>query len=413
VLDKYSAPLYNGFKRSNLSEGSAMSLARQLVLFENGAGMPLPSGYGPRRPGRFEVARIVLAKGSLDTPERERFVRGICEVYTGVPVVERLAVAHNRIEVPGSESVERIKRGKRTLVVGELSPKNAVWRYGPRSTVYDHEWCFSVYGFCPYNCAYCYLGAVPGIWYSPAVRIYVNLPEIVSAIDRQATAVGRPVTFYLGTLQDGLALDPLTAYSTVLIPFFAGHRYARCFIQTKSADVRRLLDLEHNGHTVVSWTLSPREIAERFETNAPRVGARLAAMEACAAAGYPVCANFIPVVPCGDWEAQYLELAREVLDRVPLRRLALGGACMKHRAIELLEARKGKDNAISSHLAGRASSREGEQAFYSPGLCDRLFRQIAELAERFAPCRAVFDAGHGGTLALSFRRNDSYALFPN
>jgi len=390
-----------------------MCLARQLVLFENGAGMPLPSGYGPRRVKAFDAERIVLAKGSLDTPERERFVRGICEVYTGVPVVERLAVAHNRIEVPGSEPVERIKRGKRTLVLGELNPKNAVWRYGPRSTVYDHEWCFSVYGFCPYNCAYCYLGAVPGIWYSPAVRIYVNLPEIVSAIDRQATAVGRPVTFYLGTLQDGLALDPLTAYSTVLIPFFAGHRYARTFIQTKSADVRRLLDLEHNGHTVVSWTLSPREIAERFETNAPRVDARIEAMERCANAGYAVCVNLIPVVPYGDWESLYIDLVHEVLERVPLRRLALGGPCMKRNSIGLLEARLGKDNPISRHLAKQSARNGEEQLFYPTGFCNQLFRRIADVAKRIGACRPVFDHRHGGTLVVSFERDKDFDLFPN
>ena len=267
------------------------------------AALSLPTHCRRQPVERFAVERIVLAKGSLDTPQREAFVRQVSEAYPKARTEEKLGVPHNRIEIPGKTALERIARGKRTLVFGSISPKNAVWERELRNNVFDHEWALSVYGFCPYNCAYCYLAALPGVWFSPAVRIYVNLAEIIAEVSRRAMAAGRRTTFYQGTLQDGLALDPLTAYSTVLVPFFAEHRHARAFVQTKSANIERLLHLRHNAHTALSWTLSPRPIAERFETNAPSVDARLAAMERCANAGYPVCANFIPVIPYGDWEA--------------------------------------------------------------------------------------------------------------
>ena len=93
----------------------------------------------------------------------------------------------------------------------------------------------------------------------------MNLPEILAQIDRVANRSRKPTAFILGKLQDGLALDPLTAYSTTLVPFFAGHKYARQIIMTKSDSVERFLDLEHGGNTILSWSLNPPEIAARYE----------------------------------------------------------------------------------------------------------------------------------------------------
>ena len=58
-----------------------------------------------------------------------------------------------------------------------------------------------------------------------------------------------------------MALDPLTAYSTVFVPFFAAHPFARQVILTKSADVGWLLPLlgssqnTHTLHHLGMWVL--------------------------------------------------------------------------------------------------------------------------------------------------------------
>ena len=82
---------------------------------------------------------------------------------------------------------------------------------------------------------------------SPTVKIYVNIDRMVRRIDQTANRLAKPTAFYLGKLQDGLALDPLTAYSTVLVPFFARHEFARQVILTKSAEVHRLMELDPTG----------------------------------------------------------------------------------------------------------------------------------------------------------------------
>ena len=135
-------------------------------------------------------------------------------------------------------------------------------------------WHFSPYGFCPYDCHYCYLAGTPGVWFSPSVKIFLNLEEILGEVDRTATRLGRPTAFYVGKLQDGLALDPLSGYARTMVPFFARHRYARMVMLTKSADVENLLDLDHASRTILSWTVNAPEVAQLFECSTPNIATR-------------------------------------------------------------------------------------------------------------------------------------------
>lgn len=359
--------------------------SRQLDLFDvPDKGRHLPVASVLRAPAGFAPKQIILAKGSLDTPEREAFVRRICGVYPDVPVEEQLDVAHNRVAFAEADPVRRVAQGKRTLVIGTINPKCALWGEDKRFRYYAERRRLSLYSFCFYDCGFCYLAARDGVWFSPAIRVYVNLPEILAAVDRLARERGKEIEFCVGPLQDGLALDALTGYSTVLIPFFAEHRYARLNVLTKCVDIEALLGQDHRGHTTLGWTLNPPEIARRYETKAPPVEKRIAAMSRCAEAGYPLEASIMPVIPHGDWRRTYLEFMRYVLDRVPLRQLTLGGISMDSRARMLLECRMGEDNPISRNLR-RKHVDKTDKFHYPYGLCRALFQDIIELAQRRQP----------------------------
>jgi spore photoproduct lyase len=386
---------------------------QQLCLFGNSeTSVALPLVYEPRQVEGCSVERIILAKGSLVTPEREAFVRRICEAYPGVPVEEQLEVPHNRVRVGEADPLLRREKGKRTLLFGELGLKSAVWKNKSRGGMYPYPRFFSVYGLCPYRCVYCYLNVSRGTPFSPSVKIYVNLPDIVAEIDRQANEAAKPTAFYLGKMQDGLALDPLTGYSQCLVPFFARHRFARQVIQTKSADVERLLELEHQGRTALSWTLTPGEIAERYEPNAPSTEARLHAMERCAKAGYPVCVNVAPIIPAKDWEARYLQFVREILARVPIRRFFFGGLCMDRVNRSLLEQRMGKDNAISRQLYPHESNASNYWAYRS-GFADPFFREVMKLGRDAGSCRFELERLDGGALVVEFGERGNFDVFAN
>jgi spore photoproduct lyase len=267
-------------------------------------------------------------------------------------------------------------------VFGEL--KSAVRKSEEKGNTCPNYWHFSTYGYCYYGCSYCYLAGTRGVWNSPTVKIYVNLPEILEQIDRTANRIGRPVAFYQGKLQDGLALDPLSAYSTVLFPFFAQHPFARQVILTKSTATERLLTLDHRNHTILSWSLNPPEIAVQFEMNVPPVEARIEAMCSAVKAGYPVRAVVMPLIPVSGWEEMYDEFLQNLLLRVPLGRLTLGAICSYSNARNLMERKLGRDNVISRHIVDAKLAGDGRMR-YAPSIRIRMYNHLARFAREIRP----------------------------
>ncbi len=92
---------------------------RQLEFGFEAPAIALPHGHAPAAPKHFPVERIYLAKGSLATPERERFADAIRGVYPRAEVIRRLETAHPRIDLETADPLERHRRGKRSLVLGE------------------------------------------------------------------------------------------------------------------------------------------------------------------------------------------------------------------------------------------------------------------------------------------------------
>ncbi len=343
----------------------------------------LPTDYEPARPAYFEVERIYLAKGSTATPERRRFVERICALYPEAPVEERLDTPHNRLRLGGRDPLGLHRTGKHTLVFGEL--ESAVRFSEEKGNACPNYWHFSPYGFCPYGCKYCYLAGTPGVKFSPSVKIYVNLPEILHEIDRIARRQQRPTAFYLGKLQDSLALDPLTAYSTVMVPFFAEHPWARLTLLTKSAHVDHLLGLDHREHSILSWSVNPPEVSAMFEENVPTIDERLEAMRRVAERGYPVRAIMMPIIPIDGWRDAYAAFTRRLLEAVPIRRLTLGGICIYRSARDLMERKMGTRNTVSQHIDRSFPVAGDGRARYPRELRHEVYSSIIASARRLRP----------------------------
>jgi DNA repair photolyase len=356
----------------------------QMSLFgEPRPKLSLPVNYEPVRPDYVEVSRIYLAKGSLSTLERRRFVERICHLYPEAEIKECLNVPHNRIELNEDDTLALHQAGKRTLVFGEL--KSAVRFSEEEGNTCPNYWHFSPYGFCPYGCKYCYLAGTQGVKFSPTVKIYVNLPEMLEEIDRIALRLRELTAFYLGKLQDALALDPLTAYSTVLVPFFAKHPYARFTLLTKSINIDHLLELTHRGHTILSWSVNPPEVCNIFEENVPSVEERLGSMRRVASSGYPVRAVMMPIIPIEGWQGIYTTFTERLVKTVQLQRLTLGGVCIYRGARNLMERKMGVDNAISTHIEDTFQRVGDGRARYSQALRSEVYSFIIETARRLRP----------------------------
>lgn len=358
--------------------------SEQLCLLQQRAGeLSLPHDYQPVRPAFFQPSEIYLTKGSLATVQRNSFVKRICDLYPEALVKEFLDTPHSQLSLPGSGPLSLHRAGKHTLVFGDL--ESAVRFAREAGNACPNYWHFSPYGFCPYGCKYCYLAGTPGVKFSPSVKIYVNLPEILLRIDRIAQRLQTPTAFYLGKLQDSLALDPLTAYSTVLVPFFAEHPYARLTLLTKSANVDRLLNLDHRGHSILSWSVNPPEVSAMFEENVPSIDERLKAMQRVAEHGYPVRAIMMPVIPIDGWQDIYRAFTKRLLESVPIQRLTLGGICIYQSARDLMERKIGVGNLVSRRI-DRTSSKAGDgRARYPRSFRQEAYSLIIQSARRLRP----------------------------
>jgi len=339
--------------------------------------------YSARPAPLFRPARIVLANGTNRTPGRRRLVERICAAYPEAEVVEAFGTPHNRVDLGESGPMRLHERGKQTLVLGEH--RSAVRFSEEGGNACPNYWHFSPYGFCPYGCHYCYLAGTPGVWFSPTVKIFLNLDEILGEVDRTASELGRPTAFYLGKLQDGLALEPLSGYARTRIPFFAQHPYARMVVLTKSADVENLLDLGHAGRTILSWTVNAPEVVEQFERNTPCVMARLEAMRRCAQAGYPIRAVVMPIIPVADWQEIYGRFLLTLLETVPLSRITLGSICSYPQALRLMELKLGKRNAISALLERRPAKSDDGRLRFNRSTREEVYRYLVGCVRRHRP----------------------------
>jgi len=337
--------------------------------------------YQPKLAPHFDPDRIVITKGSFKTTQQRDFIRAIYELYPQAQVIERFDISHNRFELSSPDPLELHYAGKKTLVFGVH--KSALRFSDEEDNSCPNYWHFSVYGFCPYDCQYCYLAGTPGVKFSPTVKIFINIDEILDQIAGIASKLSEPTAFYLGKLQDGLALEPLTGYSLLMIPFFAQQKYARLTLLTKTANVDNLLDLDHQGNTILSWSLNPTEISAAFESNLPLPDERIEAMRRCAEAGYPLRAVIMPIIPVGEWQKIYVDFLEDLLGSVPLDRITLGQICSYSGALQLTERKLGKDNPVSRMLE-KGKSKDGRIRFPIKVRID-AYKYLVEIIRKLEP----------------------------
>ncbi len=154
---------------------------------------------------------------------------------------------------------------------------------------------------------------------------------------------------------------------------------------TKSVNVNNLLDLDHQGHTILSWSVNPPEVHDRFERNVPHPEQRIQAMRRCAQAGYPVRAVLMPIIPVDGWEDIYGKFLRELLMPVPLQRLTMGGICTYPDAKRLMEENIGEDNPISQSIQSTTKCQADHRARFSQELRIKLYTTLLDIVREVRP----------------------------
>lgn len=220
---------------------------------------------------------------------------------------------------------DNLREGKRTLLLcrnpgGFLKPCPSTREY--RCCQYQ---VINIGTGCPMDCTYCILQAYLN---TPYLTFFVNIEDLLAELTAVCERHDRPVLrIGTGEFTDSMALDRITGLSRRLISFFAGQRRVVLELKSKAAFIDNLADLDHNGRTIMAWSLNSPAIAAREELRAASLEKRLQAAARCAAWGYPLAFHFDPIIDHPGWQQGYRQVIDDLFAAVPassIRWISLG-----------------------------------------------------------------------------------------
>lgn len=174
---------------------------------------------------------------------------------------------------------------------------------------------------CHLECSYCILQDY--LKNNPIITFFANVDEILDQV--QAVTSRHPEKFYrigTGELSDSLALDPITGFSESLVSFAARQKNVLIELKTKSNQVDQLLELDHDGKTVISWSVNPPAYIAEEEHKCSSLNQRLEAAQKCVAAGYKVGFHMDPLMAFPDWQSSYSQLIEIISEHVKPENMA-------------------------------------------------------------------------------------------
>lgn len=153
---------------------------------------------------------------------------------------------------------------------------------------------------CAFRCAYCGFGRY--------IVFYLDVERFVDGFDEVFAKHPDQRLFKYSNMTDLPAFEPELDTVRPVVEAFAeqSDRYVMLF--TKSDNVHFLADLDHRGHTIVSWSLTSDTISRLIDKRTATLDERIAAMKFAQEAGYIVRARLSPIIPVRNWREEYTHL---------------------------------------------------------------------------------------------------------
>ena len=181
---------------------------------------------------------------------------------------------------------------------------------------YDHFYYTSSCRNCIFDCEYCFLR---GMYGSADVAIFVNLEDAFSEVEKLLSK--HPVYLCVSFDTDLIALENLTGYVSEWAEFTKEHPDLTIEIRTKSFRKDIFQKIPSCDRVIFAYTLSPKEVIEKFEKRTATLPERLSAASCAMDKGFPVRLCFDPVVYFPDWKNAYTEMVAEVKNSIDLSRI--------------------------------------------------------------------------------------------
>ncbi|RDU22525.1 spore photoproduct lyase [Anaerosacchariphilus polymeriproducens] len=217
--------------------------------------------------------------------------------------IEIIYLSSNRYKqhIPGEDLYTQFREGKRTLVVD--TKKSLKFQSCKPSAHYQ----LPLVTGCMGQCEYCYLNTNLGD--KPFVRVHVNLEDILNQTQKYISEKIPEITIFEGAAtSDPVPVEPYTNLLKRTIEFFGEQEYGRFRFVTKYNDVDNLLNIPHNEHTEVRFSINTPNIIQQYEKGTASFEKRIEASIKMMEAGYPIGYLIAPVFIYQNWKDEYRQL---------------------------------------------------------------------------------------------------------
>ncbi len=212
------------------------------------------------KPRTVKESSSILSEPYLSGGDLYDAGKGVLFISPGDNAIDAFDIEDNRVKCPGFNRIKILQNG------------------------------------CHYKCYWCYLKGT-----YRALRPYITLKtpyhKIQQQIERKLKESPDSILFDSGAMADSLALEHIIGAAKYFTKYIGTTSNGYLLLLTKSDNVDSILNIKHNGHTIVGFSLNPEKVIKEFEKGTPSLDRRLIAANKVQEAGYPLRLRLGPIVP--------------------------------------------------------------------------------------------------------------------
>ena len=233
--------------------------------------------------------------------------RKLLDQYKDVPKIE--IENHNNIEELRKKQNSEFTKLKQYLIIGTRKTH----KYVENHKVSDYLVPYTSSG-CTAMCMYCYL--VCNYNKCAYLRLFVNREEMLDKLINTANKSEKELTFEIGSNSDLVLENTITHNLEWTIEKFGQNNRGYITFPTKFAYVDPLLNLKHNGRTIIRMSVNPEEIIQKVEFGTSRLKDRIEAINKLKSAGYKIGILIAPVIFIDNWKELYKKLIEKLQEEL-------------------------------------------------------------------------------------------------
>ena len=166
---------------------------------------------------------------------------------------------------------------------------------------------------CVYDCHYCFL---QGMYPSANIVLFVNLEDFFKEVDEYLKENSH-LFLSISYDTDLLAVENIFGIAKKWIEF-AKDKPLKIEIRTKAINIDKL---PLNKNTILSFSLSPQEIIDKYELHTPSLKARIKAIQKVINKGIKPAITIDPIIKIPNYKMVYKNFIKEVFDNIDYKNI--------------------------------------------------------------------------------------------